>query len=103
MAEVRLNGKSLGVLWHRPFRLEVGKALRTGSNTLEIDVTNLWVNRLIGDEQQPADCEWTGKHLTRWPDWFTSGNPMPSAPKAGTPTSTTASKSTSPPSPEPAC
>jgi hypothetical protein len=77
MAEVRLNGKNLGVLWHRPFRVEISKALHAGSNTLEVDVTNLWVNRLIGDEQQPADCEWTGKHLTRWPDWFTSGKPRP--------------------------
>ena len=77
IADVRVNGKNLGVLWHRPFRLEVGKALRAGSNTLEVDITNLWVNRLIGDEQQPADCEWTEQHLTRWPDWFTSGKPRP--------------------------
>ena len=77
IAEVRLNGKSLGILWHRPFRLEISKALRAGSNTLEVDVSNLWVNRLIGDEQQPADCEWTEKHLTRWPDWLTSGKPRP--------------------------
>ena len=78
MAEVRLNGKNLGILWHRPFRLEISKALRPGSNTLEVDVTNLWVNRLIGDEQQPADCEWTEKHLTRWPDWLINGTPRPS-------------------------
>ena len=80
IAEVRLNGKNLGVLWHRPFRLEVSKALRLGSNTLEVDVSNLWVNRLIGDEQQPSDCEWTNKHLTRWPDWLTNGKlrPQPS-------------------------
>lgn len=79
MAEVRLNHHDLGILWHRPFRAEVGKALRPGSNTLEIDVTNLWVNRLIGDEQQhPEDCEWTGKALTRWPDWLVKGTPRPS-------------------------
>ena len=77
IAEVRLNGKNLGVLWHRPFRLEVGKALRAGPNTLEVAVTNLWVNRLIGDEPHPADCEWTEQHLTRWPDWLTSGQPRP--------------------------
>lgn len=77
MAEVRLNQQSLGVLWHRPFRLEISKALRVGSNTLEVAVSNLWVNRLIGDEQQPADCEWTEKHLTRWPDWMSSGKPRP--------------------------
>jgi hypothetical protein len=77
IAEVRLNGKNLGIFWHRPFRLEISKALRAGSNTLEVDVSNLWVNRLIGDEQHPADCEWTEKHLTRWPDWLSSGKPRP--------------------------
>ncbi len=78
MAQIRLNGDDLGIFWHAPFRVEVSKALRPGINTLEIDVTNLWVNRLIGDEQQPDDCEWTGKALTRWPDWLTNGQPRPS-------------------------
>lgn len=77
IAEVRINKKNLGVLWHRPFRIEVSKALRPGSNTLEVEVTNLWVNRLIGDEQLPADCEWTESFLARWPDWLTSGQPRP--------------------------
>jgi hypothetical protein len=77
MAEVRLNRQNLGILWHRPFRVEVGKALRPGTNTLEVDVTNLWVNRLIGDEQLPDDREWTGPFLTRWPDWLGSGRARP--------------------------
>ena len=51
--------------------IEVSKALRPGRNTLEVEVTNLWVNRLIGDERYPADCEWTESYLTRWPDWLT--------------------------------
>ena len=77
IAEVRLNGRPLGILWHPPFRVEVGKALCPGSNTLEVDVTNLWVNRLIGDEQLPDDCEWSGPFLTRWPDWLATGKPRP--------------------------
>jgi alpha-L-rhamnosidase len=77
IAEVRLNGKNLGVLWHSPFRVDASKALQPGANSLEIDVSNLWVNRLIGDEQHPDDCEWTGKALTRWPDWLDKGTPRP--------------------------
>jgi len=77
IAEVRLNNKKLGTLWHKPFRIEVSKALKKGTNTLEVDVTNLWINRLIGDEQYPADCEWTEKYLTKWPDWLTSGKQRP--------------------------
>lgn len=51
LAEVIVNGKSLGVLWKPPFRLDITKALKVGQNKIEIKVTNLWVNRLIGDAQ----------------------------------------------------
>lgn len=78
IAEVKLNGKNLGILWHEPFRLDVTKQLKPGTNTLEIAVTNLWVNRLIGDEQLPSDVEWAGKPLARWPDWLVKHEPRPS-------------------------
>jgi alpha-L-rhamnosidase/F5/8 type C domain len=51
VAEVILNGKNVGTVWKQPFRLDIGNALKAGDNTLEIRVTNLWVNRLIGDAQ----------------------------------------------------
>lgn len=78
IARARLNGRNLGVLWHPPFRVEISDALQAGANTLEVEVTNLWINRLIGDEQQPDDCEWDGKALARWPDWLQSEKPRPS-------------------------
>jgi len=78
IAEVRLNNKKLGTLWHKPFRVEVSTALKKGTNTLEVDVTNLWINRLIGDEQYPDDCQWEEKgHMTKWPDWLVSGKERP--------------------------
>ncbi len=52
-AKVKLNGKELGTLWKPPYRLDIRKAIAIGRNTLEIEVTNLWVNRLIGDERFP--------------------------------------------------
>ena len=55
IATVRLNGKPLGTVWCPPWRVDVGDALRTGDNQLEIDVVNLWRNRLIGDAAKPAD------------------------------------------------
>jgi len=55
IATVRLNGKPLGTLWCAPWRVQVGEALRPGENQLEIDVVNLWRNRLIGDAAKPAD------------------------------------------------
>lgn len=51
LAEVSLNGKSMGILWKEPFRVEITDALSEGENTLSIKVTNLWPNRLIGDQK----------------------------------------------------
>jgi hypothetical protein len=77
IAEVRLNGKDLGILWRAPFRVDVTGAAKAGDNELEVRVTNLWPNRLIGDEQYPDDCEWSGISLKRWPDWMVKGEPRP--------------------------
>jgi hypothetical protein len=51
LAEVIVNGKDLGILWKTPFKIDVTDALKPGSNEIQIKVTNLWVNRLIGDQQ----------------------------------------------------
>jgi hypothetical protein len=90
---VRLNGKPLGILWTRPFTIDVTSVLKPGTNDLEVRVTNLWPNRLIGDEQEPDDCQWgdmqysdmtgrsvaVGRPLARIPDWLQKGTPRPSS------------------------
>ena len=53
-AEVRLNGRTLGVVWTKPARIDITAAARQGVNELEITVVNLWPNRLIGDASLPA-------------------------------------------------
>ena len=53
IARVRLNGKDLGVVWCAPWRIEVSEAIKEGDNVLEIQVANRWVNRLLGDRQEP--------------------------------------------------
>ncbi|MGJ5641454.1 glycosyl hydrolase [Formosa sp. S-31] len=50
-AEVKLNDKLLGVIWKKPYQLDVSEAIKAGENKLEVKVTNNWVNRLIGDTQ----------------------------------------------------
>jgi hypothetical protein len=60
IARVRLNGHDLGILWKRPFRVALGGAAKPGLNELAVEVTNLWPNRLIGDESLPP-----GKRLTK--------------------------------------
>jgi hypothetical protein len=84
LAEVWLNGKNLGVIWTAPWRVEISSAVKAKRNKLEIKVTNVWANRLIGDEQQPADCDFGkgdfgfGGPLKAFPDWFLKGQPRPS-------------------------
>jgi hypothetical protein len=77
VAEISLNGQDLGVLWKPPFRVNVTPAAKPGVNQLVVKVTNLWPNRLIGDEQLPPDCEWDGQQLKAWPQWLLAGKPSP--------------------------
>ena len=78
MADVKLNGKELGVLWKPPYHTEVTEALKAGENELEIRAVNLWINRMIGDEQLPEDSERNANGtLKSWPAWLSEGKPSP--------------------------
>ncbi len=59
LAEISVNGKPLGIVWKTPFRVDVTDAFKPGPNTLSIKVTNLWVNRLIGDQQPDVKKKYT--------------------------------------------
>jgi hypothetical protein len=59
LAEVSVNGKTVGILWTPPFRADVTGALQAGVNHLEIKVTNLWTNRMIGDQELPKEKRYT--------------------------------------------
>ncbi|MHB8635491.1 MAG: glycosyl hydrolase [Fimbriimonadaceae bacterium] len=77
-AQVRLNGHDLGILWKAPFRVDVTGLVKPGRNTLEVEVTNLWPNRLIGDEQQPPEVEYRkGGEIKTLPKWLVEGKPKP--------------------------
>lgn len=66
IAQVKLNGKDLGILWKKPFRVEVNGAARPGINRLTVAVTNLWPNRLIGDQGQPVEKRLTSTNITKF-------------------------------------
>jgi hypothetical protein len=73
MADVKLNGRELGILWHPPFRVDITQALKAGRNSLEVRVANLWPNRMIGDAALPAAERFT------WSSYmpFAKDSPLP--------------------------
>lgn len=85
IAQLKLNGVDLGILWKPPFEVDITRSIRTGENLLEVKVVNLWPNRLIGDEQLPDDCKWQqpaqpeyGYAIAEWPSWLLQDKPSPS-------------------------
>ncbi len=64
VGEVILNGQSLGIVWKPPYRIEITKAVKAGQNRLEIEITNTWANRLVGDAQLPPDQRYCRTNIT---------------------------------------
>jgi len=77
VAEIYVNGKSVGVLWKPPYRVDITSLLKPGANDLKIEVMNLWINRLTGDIDLPDDKRFTrtnirsdgGSWLENYEDW----------------------------------
>ena len=72
IADVRVNGRFVGFAWRPPFRVDVTDALTTGTNNIEIRVSNLWPNRMIGDKQPGVDR----KHAFAIFDPFRADSPL---------------------------
>lgn len=86
IARVKLNNIDLGILWKKPFLVNVTSSAQEGENMLEVMVVNLWPNRLIGDANLPEDCSWSSENrsesgvpatLTEYPKWFTENKQSP--------------------------
>lgn len=76
VAEIRLNGKDLGILWTPPWRVEITQAVRRSGNLLEVDVVNLWANRVIGDLGLPLERRIAKTHEAFRFDMITKDTPL---------------------------
>jgi hypothetical protein len=75
MARIKLNGVDLGILWTAPWTIEISALLKEKNNYLQIEIANLWPNRLIGDASLPDD----GIKDGHWPHWLLNHQPRTSA------------------------
>jgi hypothetical protein len=77
IAEVSVNGQKLATLWKPPFAVDISRAVQAGDNKLQVDVTNTWVNRLIGDEALPDNSGYkmTGDTVP----WINNDEPPPAS------------------------
>ena len=84
LAEVVVNGRKFPVMWRPPFRVDVTDAIPVGETAVDLSVrvVNLWVNRLIGDEELPPDAKWSGSALAEIPGWVRSGEASPTGRRA---------------------
>ena len=75
IASVEVNGTYCGIVWAKPYAVEVGQALRQGENKVVIKVANSWSNRLIGDEYYPIELEQNAEGATvgSIPAWVREG------------------------------
>jgi hypothetical protein len=69
ICRVVLNGEDLGIVWTKPFRCCLTGVLKRGENRLQVSVINSWRNRLIGDENLPADQRYTQTNIVVRRDW----------------------------------
>jgi hypothetical protein len=69
LAHVRLNGKDLGVIWTAPWSVEITQTVKPSGNLLEVDVVNLWPNRILGDAKLPAGERFTKTNVTPASTW----------------------------------
>jgi hypothetical protein len=66
IARIKVNGKDAGTVWAQPLTLRVDPWLTQGENKIEIEVTNLWPNRIIGDLQPDAATHFTSTNITAY-------------------------------------
>lgn len=85
-AEVTVNGTRFDALWKPPYQVDITSAVKPHTDVkLTVRVTNLWPNRLIGDDALPEDVTWVGSvnngvkeiGVREIPSWVKEGKSSP--------------------------
>jgi hypothetical protein len=80
IASVKVNNKNFGISWMPPFETDITSAVHQGTNMLTVEVTNLWVNRLVGDEYLPVEDLFNtttqNYAVEAWPRWWLDDLPV---------------------------
>lgn len=66
MASITLNGHKMPVRWCAPFQFDITSYIHAGDNQLEVEVVNLWANRLIGDSRLPQGQRRTKTNIKKF-------------------------------------
>ena len=65
LAQIRLNGEDLGIVWTPPYRVDITDAVKPVGNALEVEVVNFWPNRIIGDQSLPLEQRFTRTNIRK--------------------------------------
>ncbi|MEP6724903.1 MAG: glycosyl hydrolase [Bacteroidota bacterium] len=68
MSSITINGQKMPVKWSAPFQFDITNYIKPGNNQLEVEVVNLWPNRLIGDSKLPAAKRLTKTNIIKFDD-----------------------------------
>ena len=66
MASITINGNKMAVRWSAPFQFDITGYVKQGDNQLEVEVVNLWPNRLIGDSKLPVEKRLTKTNIMKY-------------------------------------
>ena len=66
MASIKINGQQFPVKWSTPFVFDITKYVKAGLNRLEVEVVNMWPNRLIGDGKLPMEKRFTKTNINKF-------------------------------------
>ena len=66
MASITINGNKMAVKWSAPFQFDITKFVKQGGNRIEVEVVNLWPNRLIGDSKLPVEKRFTKTNVKKF-------------------------------------